>query len=194
MQMSRAVFLDRDGTLTHDAGYTHRACDLRLLDNVVPALRLLMTLKFRLILVSNQSGIARGLFTEDDMRAFNQALVERLCTDRIVLDRIYFCPFHPEATVQRYRQESPLRKPNAGMLQLAAQEHGIDLAESFMIGDKKSDVLAGKRAGCRTILLQTGAAGEGEPEMTSEPDWIATDLLMAAQIIAQTCGAAVPAA
>jgi D-glycero-D-manno-heptose 1,7-bisphosphate phosphatase len=189
--MANAIFLDRDGTLTYDGGYTYRVDDLRLLDNVVPALRLLMALNYRLIVVSNQSGVARGMFSEGEMGAFNRALVERLEAAGVKLDGIYSCPFHPHATVERYRCDSPLRKPNPGMLQVAAAEHGLDLAKSFMVGDKKSDVLAGKRAGCRTILVETGAAGSGEPELEVEADFIANDLLMAAQIVARE--AALPA-
>jgi D-glycero-D-manno-heptose 1,7-bisphosphate phosphatase len=183
--MKRAVFFDRDGTLVHDGGYTYRIGELQLLEGVVPALRLLMMLKFRLIVVTNQSGIARGLFTEDDMHAFNGSIAQQLAASGVKLDAIYFCPFHPDASEQRYRHDSHFRKPKPGMLELAAAEHGLNLAECFMIGDKKSDVLAGQAAGCRTILVQTGAAGTGEPDLAVQPDWTAPDLLAAAQIIAQ---------
>ena len=183
--MARAVFLDRDGTITRDTGYTHRIDELELLPGAVDGLRMLSALGYCLVVVSNQSGVARGLFSEDDMHAFNRTLVDRLAESGQTLQAIYCCPLHPGASVPRYRADSPLRKPEPGMLLQAAAEHSIDLHGSFMIGDKKSDVLAGQGAGCRTILLQTGEAGRGEPDLQVQPDWIAADLQEAARIISR---------
>ncbi len=187
-----AVFLDRDGTLTEDVGYPHRLEDLRLLPEVIPALQTLQALGFALIVVTNQSGIARGYFDEDQMRAFHTLLGERLEEGGVRIEAIYHCPFHPEASVAEYRCDSPLRKPKPGMLLLAAEEHGLDLAASYAIGDKKSDVLAGQAAGCRTILVQTGKAGAGEPELATEPDFVAIDLAAAAEWISAKCENGIP--
>jgi D-glycero-D-manno-heptose 1,7-bisphosphate phosphatase len=179
----RAIFLDRDGTLNVDVGFTHRAQDLQLLPNVVGGLARLQALGFELLITTNQSGIARGYFTESDMHAFNDALVARLQAEGITISGIYFCPFHPTEGVGRYRRDSPLRKPQAGMLLQAAAQRGIDLAESFAIGDKTSDIMAGQAAGCRTILVRTGVGREHEAQRTARPDFVADDLLEAARFI-----------
>ena len=186
MNKQRAVFLDRDGTLNQDVGYAHRIEDLQLLDNVTAGLKRVQALGFELFITTNQSGIARGYFTEAKMHAFNEAMLARLHKAGIVIRAIYFCPFHPTEGVGPYRCDSPLRKPRAGMIVQAATEHDLDLATSFAIGDKKSDIVAGQAAGCRTILLKTGAAGTGEPELVAEPDFFAADMLEAARFIERT--------
>jgi D-glycero-D-manno-heptose 1,7-bisphosphate phosphatase len=180
----RAVFLDRDGTLNRDVEFVHRVSDLQLLENVVPGLQRMRDLGYLLVITTNQSGIARGLFSETDMHAFNAALCERLQAAGIEIAAIYHCPDHPTAGVGRYLRESPLRKPAPGMILQAAAEHDLDLPGSFAIGDKKSDVLAGQAAGCRTILVTTGKAGGGEAELTAQPDFVAADLLAAAEYMA----------
>jgi D-glycero-D-manno-heptose 1,7-bisphosphate phosphatase len=179
----RAVFLDRDGTLNVDVGFTHRAEDLVLEMNVGPGLRHLQAMGYALFITTNQSGIARGHFSEAEMHAFHRALCELLAGGGIRIAGIYFCPYHPTAGVGLYRRESELRKPRPGMLLAAAREHDLDLAASFAIGDRKSDVLAGQAAGCRTILVQTGLAGSGEPHLTAEPDFVAADLAQAALLV-----------
>jgi D-glycero-D-manno-heptose 1,7-bisphosphate phosphatase len=175
------VFLDRDGTITRDAGFTYRPEDLCLLDGAVEGLQVLGGLGRPLIVVTNQSGIARGYFTEADAARFNALLAETLAAHGVRLTAFYVCPFHPTEGVGPYRQESPCRKPAPGMLLQAAREHRIDLRDSYMIGDKASDVLAGRRAGCRTILVRTGVAGGDMAEV--QPDWVAADLVQAAQLI-----------
>ncbi len=179
----RAIFLDRDGTLTRDLGFVHRTDDLQLLDNAAAGLRRMAATGFRLFITTNQSGIARGYFGEADMHAFNSALRRQLRVEGVEIEAIYYCPFHPEGSVEIYRQDSPLRKPRPGMILRAAAEHRLDLQASFAIGDKKSDILAGQAAGCRTILVQTGAAGAGENELQAKPDVVAPDLLAAAEWI-----------
>jgi D-glycero-D-manno-heptose 1,7-bisphosphate phosphatase len=179
----RAIFLDRDGTLNVDVGFTHRAEDLQLLPNAVAGLARMQELGFVLLITTNQSGIARGYFTEPDMHAFNRALVARLQDEGITISGIYFCPFHPTEGVGRYQNDSPLRKPRPGMILQAAAEHGIELAESFAIGDKTSDILAGQAAGCRTILVRTGVGREHEKDPTAQPDFVADDLLKAARFV-----------
>lgn len=179
--MSRpAVFLDRDGTLNVDVGYAHRPQDLALLEGVLPGLRKLQQLGFALVVVTNQSGIARGYFNEAEMHEFHAELTRVLRAGGVELQGIYFCPYHPTAGQDAYRVDSPLRKPNPGMLLAAAADLELDLAASFAIGDKRSDVLAGRRAGCRTVLVRTGAAGGGEPNLVVTPDFEADDLLAAA--------------
>jgi D-glycero-D-manno-heptose 1,7-bisphosphate phosphatase len=187
-----AIFLDRDGTLIEDVGYPHRPEDLRLLPGVMPALRRLQELGFVLVVVTNQSGIARGYFSEEQMHTFHALLREQLEAGGVHIEAIYHCPFHPEASVAKYRRDSPLRKPKPGMLRLAAEEHCLDLAASYAIGDKKSDVLAGQAATCRTILVQTGNAGAGEAELVAQPDFVAPDLAIAAEWICAKCENGIP--
>ena len=187
-----AVFLDRDGTLIEDVGYPHRPEDLRLLPGVVPALQKLQALGFVLVVVTNQSGIARGYFSEDQMHAFHTLLCERLAEAGVRIEAIYHCPFHPDASVSKYRCDSPLRKPKPGMLLLAAEELRLDLPASYAVGDKKSDVLAGQAAGCRTVLVQTGKAGTGEATLAASPDVAAADLAIAAEWISAKCENGIP--
>jgi D-glycero-D-manno-heptose 1,7-bisphosphate phosphatase len=180
---NRAIFLDRDGTINRDVGYAHRAENLRLIDNAVAGLSRMSAMGFALIIVTNQSGVARGYFTEADVHAFHQALGKRLRADGIEIAAMYYCPFHPTAGLDAYRRDSPLRKPKSGMLLKAAAEHGIDLSASYMIGDRKSDILAGAAAGCRTILMRTGPPGEFEAGLAARPDFVAHDLRTAALTI-----------
>ncbi len=179
-----AIFLDRDGTLIEDVGFPHRPEDLRILPGVETALARLQRLDYSLVLVTNQSGIARGYFSEDAMHAFHALLRARLEEAGVRLAAIYHCPYHPEASIARYRRDSPLRKPRPGMLLLAAEALGLDLAASYMVGDKRSDVLAGQAAGCRTVLLQSGKRDEGVAESLATADFVAVDLSAAVERIA----------
>jgi D-glycero-D-manno-heptose 1,7-bisphosphate phosphatase len=179
----RAVFLDRDGTINRDVGFTHRVEDLELLPGAAEGLARIAALGYRLLITTNQSGIARGLYSEAEMQAFNAALLERLRAAGVTIDAIYFCPYHPTAGVGQYRRESPLRKPGDGMIRLAAAEHQLDLPTSFVVGDKKSDVVAGQRAGCGTILVRTGAGGSDDEPLSMPPDFVADDLRAAAEYI-----------
>jgi D-glycero-D-manno-heptose 1,7-bisphosphate phosphatase len=178
----RAVFLDRDGTLNRDVGFVHRVGDLELLDHVVAGLERMAALGFQLFITTNQSGVARGHFTEADMQAFNQVLCQQLHAHEIQIAGIYCCVFHPEG-LGAYRRDSPLRKPRPGMIRKAASEHDLDLPASFTVGDKMSDVLAGQAAGCRTILLAGGAQRQPAGELTAQPDFTAANLVEAAEWI-----------
>jgi len=152
---SRAIFLDRDGTLIEDPGYLDDPDKVRLLPGATEAVCMLRELGFRVIIVSNQSGVARGLFDEQALTAVHDRAAELMAQEGAHLDAAYYCPFlaGSEAKVADYRVDSPLRKPQPGMLLQAAEEHELDLAASWMIGDALSDVEAGARAGCSTILL-----------------------------------------
>jgi D-glycero-D-manno-heptose 1,7-bisphosphate phosphatase len=179
----RAVFLDRDGTLNVDVGFTHRLDDLKLIDGVVPGLKQLAKLGFQLIVTTNQSGVARGYFSPAQMHAFNAALVAQLRELDVRIEGVYCCPFHPTEGIGAYRCDSPLRKPQPGMILKAAAEHDIDLKASFAIGDRTSDVLAGQSAGCRAILLRTDddtADKTTAIDPSVHPDFTAADLVEAA--------------
>ncbi len=173
----RAVFLDRDGTIIDDLGYIDEPQKVRLLPGAADAIRRMRAAGHRVVIVSNQSGIARGLLDEAVLAKVQARLEELLEREGASLDGAYYCPFldGPEAVVEAYRRNSELRKPRPGMLFQAARELGIDLKKSWMIGDSPSDVAAGQRAGCRTILLRADGQGEiaDRPEATHEVDNLA---------------------
>ena len=143
-----AVFLDRDGVLIEDTGYPHLEEHLRFVPGAFTAVRRLNALGYLCVVVTNQSGVARGLFSEDQMKAFNALLVRRLAANGAVIAGVYACPFHAEALDERYRHaDHPDRKPNPGMILRAIAEYEIDPARSFLIGDQATDLEAARRAG-----------------------------------------------
>ncbi|KQS57197.1 D,D-heptose 1,7-bisphosphate phosphatase [Brevundimonas sp. Leaf363] len=143
-----AVFLDRDGVLIEDTGYPHLEAELRLMPGAAEAVQRLNRAGYLAVIVTNQSGVARGLFTLDQMHAFNTALVRRMAAKGARIGAVYACPYHAEAKDPQWlHPDHPDRKPNPGMIRRAADEHGIDLAKSFMIGDQPTDMEAARRAG-----------------------------------------------
>lgn len=153
----KAVFLDRDGVLIQDAGYPHRTQDLQLLEGVGPAVSQLNRAGYIVIVVSNQSGVARGYFSENDLLGFEKQVETELRKQGGRIDGFYYCPHLPEAKVKRYAVVCDCRKPRPGLLLRAAREHKINPAASWMVGDKCTDIEAGKAAGCRTILIGSAA-------------------------------------
>ena len=142
------AFLDRDGVLIVDCGYPHRPDQLVLIPGAAEAVKRLNDAGFVTVIVTNQSGVARGLFSEETMHGFNALLVQRLAEAGAHIDAVYACPFHAEAVDDRYRHpDHPNRKPNPGMLLKAVAEHDLDPARSLMIGDQASDMEAARRAG-----------------------------------------------
>lgn len=167
-----AVFLDRDGTIIHDPGYLGDPAKVRLITGAAEAMARLRAAGYPLVVVSNQSGVARGLLTEADVESVNRRMNELLRSSGAEVERVYHCPYLPgeEAVVEAYRRDSELRKPHPGMLLLAARELGIDLRRSWMIGDSERDVEAGRAAGCRSILLAAGPVERTCAEFTA-PSW-----------------------
>jgi D,D-heptose 1,7-bisphosphate phosphatase len=153
-----AVFFDRDGVLNHDdCGYTHLVSDLRLIDGAGRAVARARALGYTTVVVTNQAGIARGIYTQDQMNAFHRALNHALRLEGGWIDSFYHCPYHPEATIDALRAaDHPDRKPNPGMLLKAAAALEIDLAASLLIGDRESDLAAAKSAGVRGLLYSGG--------------------------------------
>jgi len=152
---NKAIFLDRDDTLIEDPGYIDHPDQVKLLDGATEALSELKAMGYKLVIVSNQSGIARGILTEKKLNEIHKRLKQLLVEKGVHLDNIYYCPYHPDGTVEKYRKETECRKPNHGMLTKAAQEMSIDLDGSWMIGNSSRDVEAGLRAGCTTIQLDS---------------------------------------
>ena len=180
----RAVFLDRDGVLIRDVNLLTRTDQIEVYDCVPAALHRLKDAGWVLIVASNQTVVARGLATEQQVEALNFHLQSLLNHS---FDGWYFCPHHPNATLPTYRQDCECRKPRPGMLLQAARDLDIDLLASYMVGDRPSDIQAGFQAGCRTILLNTGKelapTIESSIRITARPDYVCPDLAAAADII-----------
>ncbi len=167
--MNAAVFLDRDGVLIEDVHLLTRPEQVVIPAGVPAALRALGEAGFRLVVVSNQPVVARGLVSEADVRAVHAHMESRLReAGAPPLDGVYFCPHHPNATLPAYRKDCDCRKPKPGLFRRAATELALDLGASFAVGDRITDIIAGSRAGCRTVLVQTGRHAE-KPIETSEP-------------------------
>lgn len=188
--MSAAIFLDRDGVLIEDVYLLINPGDIRVLEGVPQALRSLKEAGFKLIVISNQTVVSRGLVTEREVCAIN-AEMERLLEQAggPHLDGFYFCPHHPKATLPAYRIACECRKPRPGLLLRAAGEHDLDLGASFVVGDRITDIIAGARAGCRTVLVQTGKHQAAPIETVEpldesvQPDHVCADLRAAADRI-----------
>ncbi|MEX0777117.1 MAG: HAD-IIIA family hydrolase [Phycisphaeraceae bacterium] len=199
--MNRAVFLDRDNTLIHNDGDLGDPALVRLIQGAASAVASLRGLGYQIIVVSNQAGVARGAFTEEDVEKTNNRVNELIRTNSGAwVDRFYYCPYHPEGTVEKYKRQHPWRKPQPGMLLQAAKDLKLDLGQCWMIGDQMRDVEAGAAAGVRTVLLspqagvqpplrQERAAAElltrevGSPLIL--PDFVAKNLVEAVRIVAQ---------
>jgi D-glycero-D-manno-heptose 1,7-bisphosphate phosphatase len=167
--LKKAVFLDRDGTFIEDTGYVGEIERVKFLPGVVEAIKLLNTNRFTVIVVTNQAGVARGYFSEEDVEKVNNHIQKSLAGEGAVIDSFYYCPHHVDGVIEEYRGDCYNRKPNPGMLEEAARDFHIDLKRSFIIGDNVTDVEAGHRAGCRGILL----AVEGRPAGDTVPDYTA---------------------
>ena len=179
----KAIFLDRDDTLIHDIGYINDPDQVRLIDGVAGALAEMSQMGFKLIVVSNQSAVARGIVTEQKLEEIHQRLTDLLAEQGAYLDGIYYCPFFADGLIKKYRKESDLRKPKPGMLLKAADEMDLDLMQSWMVGDRSIDIEAGLRAGCRTIMLQNSSAVRKPEEKIIEPHYYAVNMKEAANII-----------
>ncbi len=180
---SKAVFLDKDGTLIEDIPYNVDPERIRLEEGALESLRLLQDHGYQLIVVSNQSGVARGFFEEQDLHAVRQRLEELLSPAGIVLTDFYYCPHHPQGTVSKYAVDCYCRKPQPGMLYRAAREHDLRLADSWMVGDILHDMEAGNRAGCKTILIDNHHETEWKLNTLRCPKFIAKNLEEAARVI-----------
>ncbi len=187
--MNRAAFIDHDGTVSEEIGYIGHVDRLRIYPWAPKAIRKLNLAGIRAILVTNQSGIARGYFHEELVETMHARLEDALAREGARLDAIYYCPHHPEAAVPSYRQDCDCRKPKPGMVLRAAEEFALDLASSFVIGDRYIDVEMAHRAGARGILVLSGYGnGEYTDQSASwprQPDHVAADLSEAVDWILQ---------
>jgi D,D-heptose 1,7-bisphosphate phosphatase len=179
---SAAVFLDRDGTINEDSRYLADPAKVRLLPGVGQALRLLQKGGFHLVVISNQSGIARGLFTEATLAEIHQRLKSLLEAEGVTLSGVYYCPHHPEGSFP-YRQACSCRKPQGGLVERAAREHGIDVSQSYVVGDQLVDIELARQAGMPAILVLTGQGRVTLEAGRVSADYVAADLAAAARWI-----------
>ncbi len=178
MSTRRAIFLDRDGTINQEVDFLRRIEDVRILPGVAKGLIELKAAGFTLVVVSNQSGLARGIFDEGDLANVQLEIKRQLAAHGASLDGAYFCPHHPsQGVIADLVHECDCRKPKPGLILMAAQEMGLALAGSYMIGDRLRDVACGKAAGVKSVLVESGRHLEdGAPRSLDEtPDFIARD-------------------
>lgn len=171
-----AVFLDRDGTLIEEANYLKNLEDLKIIKGTPEAVKKLNKNGILAIMVTNQSGVARGYFDEDNVKFLNKSLNSLLKKDGAYLDGFYYCPHHIKGIIDEYAKECDCRKPKAGLIQQALQDfREIDLKKSYVIGDKLCDIELAKNAGCRGILVKTGYGSQLAEEVQNsiKPDFIA---------------------
>lgn len=185
MALRAAVFLDKDGTVLADVPYNVAPERMAYAPMALAGLSRLAQTDLSLVVISNQPGVARGLFAADALNAVGVKLAAMFQAAGAHLDGFYWCPHHPEGVVQPYAMACDCRKPKPGLLLRAAQELGLDLAESWFIGDILDDVEAGNRAGCRSILLDVGNETEWRTGPDREPYCRAPDLDAAAGIVAE---------
>ncbi len=180
---AKSIFLDRDGTIIEDSGYVGDPDLVRLIPGAAEAVRRLSNAGYLIVVVSNQSGVARGLFDETALSRVHKRMAELLRAQGAQLHGAYYCPYldGPEAKVEAYRRASELRKPRPGMILQAAQKHNVDLSRSWMIGDSLTDVEAGRSAGCRTILLSPNGVDIAAGKPT--PTRVAGSLLEACEVL-----------
>jgi len=181
--MKRAVFIDRDGTINEEREYLYRTDDFAFIPGAVQAIRLLNDAGFLVIVVTNQSGVARGYYTEEDVHLLHRHIATQLEQSGARVDAWFYCPHHPSGRGS-YALPCRCRKPLPGMLLEAAGRYDIDLESSVMIGDKLVDVEAGRAAGCRPILVRTGY-GSGEERRCGGDVAVFDDLLAAAASLTQ---------
>ncbi len=188
--LTNAIFLDRDGVLIKDNGLITKEEEIELLQDVGNALVMFALMQYKLIVVSNQPVVARGLLSEEGVRSLHKLIENKIERETsVTLDDFFFCPHHPEATVEKYRTRCTCRKPEPGMLLEAAKKHFIDLTKSYMIGDRITDCIAGHSAGCTTVQVLTGMhtepPGRTIPDIdcSYKPDYTCTTLFEAAQWI-----------
>ncbi len=184
--MKRAVFIDRDGTFNVLGNYINKVEDFDLIPGADKAVKLARDAGFLVIIVTNQAGVARGYYTEEDVVVFHKNIQEVLEKFGTKIDAFYYCPYHPTKGIGKYLKDDDCRKPKPGMLLTAAKEHNIDLENSYMIGDNIGDVQAGQAAGCKSIMVRTGYGNEHQfklDELEKPLDQVCEDLISAVEWI-----------
>ena len=182
MNKKRAVFLDRDGTIIVHEPYLSSPDQLKLLPNAAEGIRIFKEHGYLIIVVTNQSGVARGFFDEERLKLIHKKLLRMMKEEGITIDDIYYCPHHTEGVIEQYSLDCDCRKPKPKMFLNAARQHNIDLAQSLMIGDSEVDMLAGKNAGCTSVLIRNGFTDSTNTASITGMDYVVKDLLEAARL------------
>lgn len=181
--MKKAVFLDRDGTINVEKNYLYRPEEFEFIAGVPEAIALLNRRSYLVIVVSNQAGVARGYYSEKDVYNLHTYVNRQLENYSAHIDKFYFCPHHPDAGIGKYKVKCHCRKPETGMFEQACQDYSIDKASSWMIGDNRGDILAGKRFGLKTVLVKTGYGQALTVEGFADSNFVADDLPHAVRLI-----------
>jgi len=177
--MHKAVFLDRDGTIVEDVGYLNHPKDIKFIPGSIEAIKALNKAGYKVVVITNQAGVARGLIREDLLQTIDKTIQKFILNGGAQIDGLYYCPHHPEHGVYPYKRECDCRKPNPGMLKKAQKDLDLDLSKSFMVGDKATDIEAGKSAGTKTVLVTTGKGAKEKDRLQNQPDHIAANLKQA---------------
>lgn len=175
LNLNKAIFLDRDGVINKEVQFVAKPSEFHILQNSLKALQKLTNSDYKLIIVTNQSGMGYGFYTEEDYEKVNRKMLKIFRDYNIKISAIYHCP-------HRYEDKCNCRKPNTGLLDQAKKDFNLDFLQSWLIGDKTSDIKAGKNIGCKTILVKTGAAGE-DGRFLVKADYVVKDLLAALKVI-----------
>ena len=175
--------MDRDNTLIEDPGYVNNPDQVKLLGGASEAIIELKEIGYKRVIVTNQSAVARGIVTEKVLKRIHDRLEKLLAHEGAHIDKIYYCPYHPDGVIEKYRRDSDLRKPNPGMILTAAEEMGIDLKQSWVIGNSYRDITAGLRAGCKTILINASIDQTYRKPTDPVPDEQAVNIKEAVNII-----------
>ena len=185
--MNKAVFLDRDGTINEEMGYINHVSRFKMFSFVPEAIRVFNDAGYKVIVVTNQSGVARGYFKEELVKEIHARLIKEVEMGSAKIDKIYYCPHHPIEGIGAYKKNCSCRKPNTGMIEEAVLEFDLDLSQSYMVGDRYKDTLFANKAGLKSIFVKTGY-GLGELTFQqnvweNQPTYIAENLLDAAYFI-----------
>jgi D-glycero-D-manno-heptose 1,7-bisphosphate phosphatase len=184
-----AVFIDRDGTLNVEKDYVYKIEDFEFIDGAKEAVRILNENFFKVVVISNQSGIARGYYTPNDVHLLHDYIQRELRKEKAHIDAFFYCPHHPDGTIDEFRKACDCRKPNPGMILQAEQKLNIDLQSSFVIGDNFSDIKIKEKIPVKAILVKTGHGNKALEELQNEtikPDRIEANLLDAVKYIMRT--------
>jgi D-glycero-D-manno-heptose 1,7-bisphosphate phosphatase len=174
--MNKAVFMDRDGTIIEDIGYLNHPGAIQFIPGSIDAIKKLNASGYKVIVITNQAGVARGLVSENMLQTIDKTLHKWLLSSGAHLDGIYYCPHHPEHGYYPYKQICECRKPHPGLIKKAQRDFNIDLAQSYMVGDKATDIEAGQKAGVKTIHVLSGRGKDEKDKIKIAPDHTAQNL------------------
>lgn len=183
----KTVFLDRDGTINVEKNYLYRPEDFEFIDKAPEAIAMLKENGYQVIVITNQAGVARGYYTEEDVRRLHEFINKELEKWNTKIDAFYYCPHHPTAGIGKYLSDCECRKPKTGMLQRASQDFQVDIEKSWMVGDNRGDIEAGNAFGLKTILVRTGYGKELEEIGNLTYNYMADNLYIAVCKICINC-------